>query len=223
MKHHAGLDWGGDHHQLAVVDDDGAQIVNERFGHDVAGVAAMLGLLAEFSPSGVAIERADGLLVEALQTAGHTVFPVSPRVSARARERHQAAVRKNDRFDAFVLADTLRTDGRRWRPLAAPSLLLAELRAVVRHRRQAMASHLRLVNQLQACVDAYNPALAAPFSAIDRDASLELIRRYPTPAKLSRVSPDRMERFCRRIGYSGRADPVYCLRSSGIHAGHPRA
>lgn len=88
----------------------------------------------------MAIERADGLLVETLQTAGHAVFPVSPRVSARARERHQAAVRKNDRFDAFVLADTLRTDG-----------------------------------QLKACVDAYNPALAAPFSAIDRDATLELI------------------------------------------------
>ena len=43
-----------------------------------------------------------------LQAAGHLVFPVSPRIAARARERYKVASVKDDRFDAFVLADTLR-------------------------------------------------------------------------------------------------------------------
>ena len=205
--HYAGLDWGGHHHQLAIVNDCGEQQVNQRFEHDVKGIDDLVDLLAEFRPHGVAIERADGLLIETLQAVGHTIYPVSPRASARARERHQAAARKNDRFDAFVLAETLRTDGHRWRPLSVPSPLLAELRAVVRHRRQAVAAHLKVSSQLQACLDAYNPALGQVFSAIDRDATLALIRRYSTPDKAARVTQDRMARFCQRIGYSGRVDP----------------
>ncbi len=133
-------------------------------------------------------------------------------MSARARERYQAAARKNDRFDAFVLAETLRTDGHRLRPLGVPSPLLAELRAVVRHRRQATAAHLGVASQLKACLDAYNPALGQVFSTVDRDATLALIRRYPTPQKASRITPDRMQRFCERIGYSGRVDPALLHR-----------
>jgi hypothetical protein len=34
----------------------------------------------------------------------------------------------DDRFDVFVLADRLRFEWSRWRPLAAPSSLLAEIK-----------------------------------------------------------------------------------------------
>ncbi len=47
-----------------------------------------------------------------------SVFPVSPRIAARARERYKVASVKDDRFDAFVLADTLRHEHAHWRPLA---------------------------------------------------------------------------------------------------------
>src|SRR3546814_10927083 len=55
-------------------------------------------------------DLSEGLLVEHLQATGHAVFPVSPRISARARERYKVAAVKDDRLDAFVLADTLRFD-----------------------------------------------------------------------------------------------------------------
>ena len=65
--------------------------------------------------------------MEHLQTRGHLVYPVSPRISARARERYKVAPVKDDVFDAFVLADTLRHEQGHWRPLAVPSALLAEI------------------------------------------------------------------------------------------------
>jgi transposase len=203
----AGIDWGGKSHQLAVVDDDGRIVSNGRFGHDVAGIADLVGLLDGHRASleGVAIERAEGLLVENLQRVGFTVYAVSPRVSARARERYQAAARKNDRFDAFVLADLLRTDGWRWRPLAIPSDLLAELRAVVRHRRQCARTQIAVEAQLRAALEAYHPAVIGLFSSVDRDATLAFLRDYPTPETAARVGEARMERFQSRIGYSGRA------------------
>src|SRR5262245_42609545 len=105
MPTFAGIDWGATHHQVAAVDDTGVELFNKRHAHTAEGVDALIGRLVDVPDLvGVAIERSDGIIVDRLHTAKVAVFPVSPRVSARARERHQAAARKNDRLDAFVLA-----------------------------------------------------------------------------------------------------------------------
>jgi hypothetical protein len=129
MSMFAGIDWGGYHHQLCVVSETGGRTLERRVAHDRAGLIELRNTLAEVPPLvGVAVERAEGLLVESLLDWGHTVYPVSPRVAARARERYRAASIKDDRFDAFVLADSLRHELAHWRPLAAPSDVLAELK-----------------------------------------------------------------------------------------------
>src|SRR3954471_3960238 len=112
-----------------------SRLSEKRVAHDVAGLAERqreLGRHGARLP--IAVERSEGLLVEHLQAAGHPVFPVSPRIAARARERYKVASVKDDRFDAFVLADTLRFEHERWRPLAVPSPLLAEIKALTRDR-----------------------------------------------------------------------------------------
>lgn len=125
----AGIDWGGSHHQLCVVDHSGVKLCEVRVTHDVAGLAELDRELARFSTRlPVAIERSEGVLVEHLQPAGYVVFAVSPRIAARARERYRVAPVKDDRFDAFVLADTLRHEHERWRSLAQPSPLLPRSR-----------------------------------------------------------------------------------------------
>ena len=205
MQCFVGIDWGGAHHQVAVVDDTGKEVWNRRFAHDRNGIDELVTAIASVDALiGVAIERSEGLLVERLQREQFVVFPVSPRVSSRARERYQAAARKSDRFDAFVLADTLRTDGWRWRSLATPSDLHAELRAVVRHRRQCCESQLVVESQLRETLLAYHPGVIALFSSVDRDATISFLRAYPTPDTAARVSEARMAGFCRRIGYTGR-------------------
>ena len=64
----------------------------------------------------VAIERPDGPVVDALLAAGVTVVVISPNQVKNLRGRYGSAGNKDDRFDAFVLADTLRTDRARLRP-----------------------------------------------------------------------------------------------------------
>jgi len=105
----AGIDCGGEHHQLCVVDTTGKRRTQLRVRHDVAGLHDLDAELHRFGVNlPIAIERSEGLLVEHLQSVGHTLFAVSPRIAARARERYKVAAVKDDRFDAFVLADTLR-------------------------------------------------------------------------------------------------------------------
>jgi len=233
MSTFAGIDWGGSHHQTAVVDDAGLELVNQRFAHQVQGVNDLVELLQQ-QPDlvGVAIERSEGVLVERLIGEGLAVFGISPVVSARARERHQAAPRKSDRFDAFVLADLLRTDGWRWQALKPATSLQAELKAVTRHRRQCSETKVAVEAQLRETLLAYHPGVTALFSSVDRDATLAFLRDYPTPQAASKVGEGRMGQFCKRIGYTGRVPPsvlVERLRSNlltgteGSIAGHSYA
>src|SRR4051794_31768548 len=116
----AGVDWGGSFHQLCVLDGKGRVLLQQRIVHDVNGLALLGDRLSRFGAAvSVAIERAEGLLVEFLQTLPLvTLFCVSPKISARARERYRLSASKSDTFDAFVLADTLRHEHHRWRPLS---------------------------------------------------------------------------------------------------------
>jgi transposase len=221
----AGIDWGGQRHQLAIVDAAGEPLVNRSFAHTSAGLCdlvAELGRHQNGRPTPVAIERSEAILVELLHKHGQDVYPVSPRVSARARERYQAAVRKDDRFDAFVLADTLRLDIHRWRPLPVESDRLAELRVLVRDRRRTLGIQQAVEAQLRAALEAYHPAAARLFSSVDRAITLAFVRAYPTPAAASRVGPERMQRFLARNGYTGRVPAavlVERLKSSLMEPG----
>lgn len=219
----AGIDWGGARHQLAVVDREGQVQLNRAFAHDRPGLEELhgvLGRLGEDLP--VALERSEGLLVEKLLAWGHRVYPVSPRIAARARERYRVASTKDDSFDAYVLADTLRQDHRRWRPLSPASDTLAELRALTRDRRRILETQQGVEAQLRESLLAYHPAVARLFSSVDRGITLAFLRDYPTPERASRVGVGRMERFLARHSYTGRVPPevlVERLRANLTSAG----
>src|SRR5688500_9839979 len=71
---------------------------------------------------------------------------------------NRTASSKDDVFDAFVLADTLRHEHAHWRPLPIRSPALAELRALTRDRDRLQATQQRTEAQLRAILEAYHPA-----------------------------------------------------------------
>src|SRR5215212_1798624 len=201
----AGIDWGGEQHQLCLVDLAGRRLVERRVRHDVAGLAELDRQMAAFGGGlPVAVERAEGLLVEHLQARGHAVFPVSPRIAARARERYRVAAVKDDRLDAFVLADLLRYEHQRWRRLAVPSPLLAEIKALTRDRDRLLETQQTIESQLRMILEAYHPAPVRLFSSVDRQIALSFVLDYPTPAIASRVKTTRMQGFLGHHHYTGR-------------------
>jgi transposase len=210
----AGIDWGGSHHQLCILDNSGKRLTQLRVTHDVAGLADLDNELAHHGAVlPVAVERSEGLLVEHLQARGHAVFPVSPRIAARARERYRVAAVKDDRFDAFVLADTLRHEHQHWRSLAVPSPLLAEIKALTRDRDRLQETQQAVEAQLRMILEAYHPAPVRLFSSVDRQITLHFVTDYPTPAVASRVKTTRMAGFLARHHYTGRVPaPVLAQR-----------
>jgi len=88
----------------------------ERFTveHTAAGLRRLRRLLGRLQRAGVAevgIERPDGPVVDALLAADLSVLVVPPNQLRNLRGRYGSAGNKDDWFDAFVLADTVRTDG----------------------------------------------------------------------------------------------------------------
>ena len=113
----AGIDWAAADHVACVVDMAGRILDRFSAAHDKAGIEMLITRLRENGATEVAIERSDGVLVEALLAAGLTVVVVSSRQVQNLRARYRSAGGKDDRFDAFVLPTRCGRTGRgcgRW-------------------------------------------------------------------------------------------------------------
>ena len=211
----AGLDWGAAAHAVCVVDGAGAVVARFTVAHDAAGLAELIRRLARLSPAPaalpVAIERPSGLVVDALLDAGHPVVPIHPNVFKSCLPHYRAAGGKSDPCDGYLLADVLRTDGHRFRPLAPASDEIRALRARVRTRDDLVAERVALANRLRALLESFWPGAAAVFAAIDSPIALAFLRRYPTPESAARLGERRLTAFLAQHGYCGRRPPAELL------------
>jgi len=149
----AGIDWASEAHVACVVDRGGVVTGRFSFTHDTAAIKAMVGRLRCAGATGVAIERGDGPVVEELLAAGLAVFVVPSRQIKALRSRYGSAGNKDDRFDACVLADTLRTDGHRWQPLRPDAGPTRALRALCRSRKDLAGTRVQV---LDSCAPTWN-------------------------------------------------------------------
>ena len=117
------IDWASADHAVCVVDATGQAVTRFTVPHSAAGLADLVRRLRKAGAAEAVIERGDGPVVDALLDAGITTVVITPNQVKNLRSRYGSAGNKDDRFDAFVLADTLRTDrGRcaRWNRTARP-------------------------------------------------------------------------------------------------------
>lgn len=218
-----GLDWGGERHAVCVVDEAGKVVDRFEVAHDADGLASMVKRLAKLGPSAglsVAIERPSGLIVDTLVAAGHPVVPIHPNVVKACRPRYRAAGGKDDRGDAYLLADVLRTDGHRFRPLTPQSDAIKALRALVRTRDDLVAERVAMANQLRSLLESFWPGAAEIFADIDSPIALAFVRRYPTPQSAAHLGEKRLASFLGQERYSGRR-PVGDLLASLRNAAAP--
>jgi transposase len=155
-------------------------------------------------PPRIAIERPSGLLVDTLVEAGFEVVPIHPNVVKATRPRYRAAGGKSDPGDAYLLADLLRTDGHRFKPIAPLSDESRALRALVRTRDDLVAERVALANQLRSLLESFWPGAAVLFADIDSPIALAFLGQYPTPQSAARFGPKRLAAFLARISYCGR-------------------
>lgn len=205
----AGIDWASRAHAVCVVDAAGQIVLRLDIPHSQEGIERLIGQLRSFKDLGVAIERPSGVLVDALMEAGLRVVPIHPNVLKASRPRYQTRG-KSDPGDAYMLADLLRTDGHRFKPLQVQSDELRALRALVRTRDDLVAERVALANQLRSLLESFWPGAALIFAEIDSPIALAFIERYPTPQSAARLGEKRLAAFLAQHAYCGRR-PVAAL------------
>jgi transposase len=203
----AGLDWAKDDHVVCIVDDHGVVLDRLALEHSAEGLRTLVRRLGRLGCHEVAIERPDGPVVEALLEAGLTVVVISPNQLKNLRSRYGSAGNKDDRFDAFVLADTLRTDRRRLRALVPDSPMTVTLRGTCRARKDLVRTRVAVANQLRAHLQTCFPAGALLFDDVDSAINLAFLTRFTHQGLADWLSPKRLGHWLRAAGYSGRQTP----------------
>jgi transposase len=203
----AGLDWAKDDHVVCVVDGTGQVTARFTAEHTRIGLRSVTHRLAKLGCTEIAIERPDGPIVDALLEAEFTVVIISPNQLKNLRSRYGSAGNKDDRFDAYVLADTLRTDRRRLRALVPDSPATVTLRATCRARKDLVNTRVAVANQLRAHLQTCFPAGASVFADVDSDINLSFLRRFTNQDLADWLSVKRFGHWLRAHGYCGRQSP----------------
>ena len=213
-NHTAGLDWGAYQHSVCVIDARGSIRARYDVPHSREGLERLLRDLRRIGPPEhlpIAIERPSGLLVDTLQEAGHPVVAIHPNVVKASRARYRAAFSKSDAGDALLLADLLRTDAHRFKPLTPRSEAMRAVRALARARDDLVRHKVMLGNQLRAQLEHAWPGAATLFADLTSPIALAFVHRYPTLTSTRALGPKRMAAFLARHRYSGRRTPEELL------------
>jgi transposase len=199
----AGIDWAMAGHAICVIDGSGVRIDDFKIEHTAADLRTLVRRLRQHAVAGVAIERGDGPVVDALLAANLTVVVIASRTVKGLRTRYGLAGNKDDRSDAYLLADVLRTDGQRLRPLVPNTPATVTLRATVRARKDLISARLRLTQQLGAHLDRVFPGAVGLFSEPDSPITLHFLARFPSAARAAWLTPRRLTTWLKSVGYSG--------------------
>jgi len=203
-EHTAGIDLASEEHRLVVVESNGRSIDERRVAHTEEGLATLTRRLLDLEVARVAIEQPNGLVVDRLLDAGIAVVAVHPNQLAAARDRYRSGGGKSDGFDAYVLAELVRTDMHRLRLLEPDSDETRALRTLTRAREDFVEHKVALANQLRAQLEAFWPGAARVFFDVDSPIALAFLERYPSPDDARSLGEKRLAGFLARNGYCGR-------------------
>lgn len=203
-----GIDWARDDHAISIVDGHGLEVYRGTVEHNAAGLRELVALLGRTGATEAAIERPDGPVVDALLAAEITVVVISPNQVKNLRSRYGSAGNKDDRFDAYLLADTLRTDRARLRPLVPDSAATTALRAAVRARKDLVVHRVAVANQLRDHLKSVFPGGIGLFEDLDSVISLKFLTRFDCQDRADWLTPKRWGAWLRSVRYTGRTDPL---------------
>jgi transposase len=183
MLSYAGIDWATRTHAVCVVDQTGA--IRARFEVPNTGKSftGLIKRLSKLGVAGVAIERADGPLVEAMVDQGLRVVVVTSRQVKALRSRYRASGAKSDPADALLLADVLRTDGHRLAPLTCDRDPTKVLRALSRTRKDLQEARVALGNQLTSQLERCFPGAIGLFADLHTPVAIAFLRRLHYPGR----------------------------------------
>jgi transposase len=217
-----GVDLGDELFQVCVVDLTGTSGEQRSFAHDAQGIGEAIAWLKSAAAEriAIAIESPHGAVVAGFLEAGFEVFSINPKQLDRFRDRFSVAGSKDDRLDARVLGDSLRTDSRAFRRLIAEPGWLIRMRQASHMEDELKQEQRRSANRLRAVLHEYHVELLALLPSTDEPWFWDLVAIASTPALGARLRPKQVERLltAHRIRRVSAQDVIERLRRRPVPA-----
>ena len=221
----AGIDWATEKHDVCLVDPAGRVVEERAFPANAEGLAALADWLLEVAgvdapwKVGVGIEIPHGPLVETLIERGFAVHSINPKQLDRFRDRFSVAGAKDDRRDARVLADSLRTDGRAYRRLSTEDPDIIELREWSRMAQDLQRERNILCNRAREQLRRFFPQVLDLTDDVGETWFLDLLDAAPTPADAQHLRPAKVAKILkvRRIRRWTTEDVLRVIRRPAVH------
>jgi transposase len=198
-----GIDWGSEQHQVCVIDERREVLLEAAFTHSGSSLEELVETLLRLAGNdarrlAVAIEVPRGAIVETLLEKEIAVFSINPKQLDRFRDRHSVAGAKDDRRDALVLADSLRTDRAAFRRARLGEPWLVELRELTRMQEELKADRIALGNRLHEQLHRYFPQILELDGVYEAKWLWELLEMAPTPELARKVSIGKLRGLLKR-------------------------
>jgi len=187
-----GIDWGGETHQFCLIDAEGHVRGERAVPHTAVAVHEALRWVRTLTRAAaheiaVGIETPHGVLVDTLLEQGFLVFAINPKQLDRFRDRFSASGAKDDRRDARVAADALRTDRRAFRAVRLDDPAIIQLRELSRMLDELQVDERRLANRLREQLARVHAAWLTLSPAADERWLWTILRDTPQPQAWSQV------------------------------------
>jgi transposase len=189
---YVGVDWAFETHYACILDAAGKKLAEKSFTHGGEGLEDLASWIRTFSKTApnqvaVGIEVPHGPVVESLMDAGYQVHAINPLRLDRLRDRYSIGRAKDDKLDAMVIADTLRTDSRFYRFLEPVDPRVIELREWSRITSNLSVERNRIVNRFRQQLWRYYPQMLELDDDMGSPWILAVWEHMPTPIRAHAV------------------------------------
>jgi transposase len=215
--YYVGIDWADQKYDIVILDDQGHRALKYFTipkSHD--GFYNFLDRLRKLSlePRQIifGIETANNILVDFLFDLGYQIFWIQPGKMDSYRKRYRLSGARDDEFDAFVIANVLRTDRDYIRNIDFGSKIVREIRILVRDHHQLIEEQTALKNSFRATVKEYYPECVHFFKNIACPSSLAFLKAYPTFMDAKGLNKNQLTSFFKELGlvnYNAKVTKIY--------------
>lgn len=196
-----GIDWATASHAVCVLDRDRHVVIELDVLHNGDELARFVKRLEKLGPlervaAGIEIPR--GAVVETLVERGVHVYALNPKQMDRFRDRHTVAGAKDDRRDAFVIADSLATDRRCYRRVRLDDPRIIQLREVSRADEDLKHEQNRLANRMREQLHRYFEQVLSLCPNGDEPWIWAVLEAAPTPERARKLRPKTVEKILKQ-------------------------
>lgn len=179
-----GIDWADQKYDLVILDESG-KFACPGFEIEKSddGFNTLLNKLRKLSSNPadfkIGIETSNNLLVDYLVTWDYPVFFIHPSSMESFRRRYRTTKARDDKYDAYVLADVARTDKLCWRKVERGCELTRQISLMVFDHLRLTKKQTMLHNTFKQILKEYYPEYIHFFKDVSCRASLAFINAYP--------------------------------------------